>query len=179
MTRSLMKSFALAALLAPLASCRYQPTPVPLQASAADISALAGKWEGEFASNQTGRTGSITFTVQPGKDTAYGDVLMIPALSNEPITAADASSGAHARHSARSELLRITLVRIRGGMVEGALEPYIAPDCTCTVTTTFRGTLQGDAIKGDYHTTGEYGLKQSGKWSVTRRPESKAIVDRD
>lgn len=179
MIRYRMRVLALAALLAPVAGCRYPPTPVPLQASSADISALAGKWEGEYASNQTGRTGSITFIVQAGKDTAYGVVLMIPAISNAPIIAADAPSGVHSRHSAQSELLRITLVRVRAGLVEGVLEPYIAPDCTCIVTTTFRGAIQGDAIRGDYLTTGEYGLRQTGRWSVTRRAESKAIVDRD
>jgi hypothetical protein len=179
MIRHRMKTLTLAALLAPLAGCHYKPTPVPLQASSADISALAGKWEGEYASNQTGRTGSITFIVQAGKDTAYGDVVLIPAISNVPITAADAPSGAHWRHSANSQLLRITLVRIRAGMVQGVLEPYVAPDCTCLVTTTFRGSIHGEAIEGDYLTTGEYGLSQTGKWRVTRLAESKTIADRD
>jgi hypothetical protein len=42
------------------------------------------------------------------------------------------------------------------------------------VSTKFRGAIQGDAIKGDYLTTGEYGLRQSGSWSVARKPDTKA-----
>lgn len=168
-SRSRRCVIALAVVAAPFAGCRYQPTPIPLQASVADISALAGRWEGEYASLESGRNGIITFSVQPGRDTAYGDVVMVPAQGHDPIFAADVASGMHARHSAAPELLRIALVRVVGGFVEGVLEPYTAPDCKCVVSTTFRGALQGNTIKGDYLTTGAYGLRQTGSWSVSRK----------
>jgi len=163
--------------MAAFAACRYQPTPVPLQASAADIAALAGTWEGEYASGESSRNGSISFTVQPGKDTAFGDVLMMSA-QGQHLIAADAASNLHVAHSPTSELLRITLVRVRGGMVEGVLEPYVAPDCKCVVSTKFRGAIRNDAIEGDYVTTGEYGLRQTGSWRVTRKPERKSSAPR-
>lgn len=167
---------ALLALVAAPLACRYQPTPVQLQASPSDIEALAGRWEGEFSSVESGRSGNIVFTVQAGKDTAFGDVVMIPQSWGQPLTAADAASGEHARHSASAELLRVRFVRAHGDFIEGALEPYIAPDCHCTVSTTFHGALQGNSIRGDYVTTGAYGLRQTGKWSVTRKPPRQEIA---
>jgi hypothetical protein len=166
------------ALATGLVACRYQSTPVRLQASAADISALAGRWEGQYTGRQTGRSGSIVFTIQTGKDTAYGDVLMggNPERMGQPITAADVASGEHARHSSAPELLRVSMVRVMGGSVEGILEPYLAPDCNCTVTTTFRGIVAGNTIKGDYLTTGSYGLRQTGTWSVTRQQQRADIA---
>ena len=126
-------------------ACRYQPQAVPLQAAPADISALTGRWEGQYVGRETGRSGSIVFMIQAGKDTAYGDVLMgyEAERMNHSLTAADVASGEHARHASAPELLRVSLMRIIGGQVEGILEPYIAPDCHCTVTTTFRGAISG------------------------------------
>lgn len=168
----------LAVLATQLIACRYAAAPVTLQASPSDIEALAGRWEGTFSSVQSGRTGNIVFTVTAGKDTAYGDVLMIPEPNewSTPITAADVATGEHARHSSSSELLRISFVRVRAGFVEGALEQYTAPDCRCTVSTTFRGTLQANSISGDYVTIGAYGLRQTGEWRVTRKPPRPEIA---
>jgi hypothetical protein len=150
-----------------LVACRYQPTPVTVQGAEADVSTIAGEWVGEYSSAQSGRSGGITFSVQAGQDSAYGDVSMTPQL-NQTLRAADHGTPAHDRHVSSPALLRITFVRVRGGIVEGSLEPYIAPDCNCTVSTVFRGTLQGNEIKGDFVTRGEGGLLQSGTWSVKR-----------
>ena len=59
-------------LLAGLAGCAGKSPPVPVQASAADIGLLAGRREGEYSSNETGRGGSIVFTLTTGRDTAEG-----------------------------------------------------------------------------------------------------------
>ena len=176
-TRSALAAIAVSAAIAALVSCRYQPQAVPLQAAATDIAALAGRWEGQYLGRESGRSGTIVFMIQAGKDTAFGDVLMGSEPGNwGPITAADAASGEHARHSSAPELLRVSLVRVHGGLVEGALEPYIAPDCRCTVTTTFRGALSGDVIKGNFVTTGQYGLRQTGSWQVTRQASRAEIA---
>lgn len=166
------------ALAVVITACRYQPLSVPLQASPADISALAGKWAGEYIGRESGRSGTIAFTIQAGRDTAYGDVIMEPSREpyGQPVRAADVETGEHLRHSQAPELLRVTLVRISGGLVEGVLEPYIAPDCHCTVTTTFRGALAGASIKGDFLTTGPYGLRQTGTWNVMRQSTPATIA---
>lgn len=149
-------------------ACRYQPTPVQLQGGPADIAAVAGTWDGQYSGVESGRSGDISFVVQAGKDTAFGDVMM-HVTAGQPVRAVDVESGMHAMHVSSPELLRVTFVRITGGYVQGSLEPYVAPDCKCVVTTVFRGTIKGNRIEGDYVTRGERGLRQTGAWSVTRR----------
>jgi hypothetical protein len=150
------------------AACRYQPTPVVLQGTPADIAALHGEWVGEYSSPESGRSGSIVFTVVAGTDTAHGDVVMTTSRG-QAIVAADASSPEHARHSASPTILRIRFVRVFGGMVEGEMEAYIAPDCQCVVQTVFQGTVTQNMIEGDYVTRSESGLRQQGRWTVWRR----------
>jgi hypothetical protein len=148
------------------AGCTYAGTPVPLRGRATDIAALTGRWDGEFFSDDSRRGGSLTFTIRVGKDTAFGDVILAPSAS-VPVIAADARDPIHLRHSRAPELLRITLVTVRDSMVQGALEPYIAPDCECVVVTEFLGTVSGDVIDGRYDTRGP-GVRQVGRWSIRR-----------
>jgi hypothetical protein len=161
-------SAAGAALLLALASCRYNPSPVPIEGSVSDIAHLAGTWDGDYSSVESGRSGSITFTILAGRDTAFGDVVMIPE-HGQALTAADAGTSAHQLHEQSAQLLRVTLVRVQGGTIRGELEPYIAPDCHCTVTTVFRGALNGDRVDGQYVTRGPNGLLQEGRWKLERR----------
>ena len=60
-------------------------------------------------------------------------------------------------------------VHLAGGRVSGELEPYIAPDCQCRVTTRFDGVVQGDVIRGTYVTLGAPGGEQGGTWEMRRR----------
>jgi hypothetical protein len=166
LTRSFLGSAM--ALVALAAACRYTPSPVLLQGEAQDLNELAGEWSGEYSSVETGRAGSILFKVVPQSDTAHGDVVMVPNAGTE-ITAADVSSGMHQIHAPAASVLRITFVRVAGGEVEGALEPYIAPDCQCVVRSVFRGVISGDRITGMYTTYGPNGMNQEGGWSVTRK----------
>lgn len=158
-----------AALLPLLWGCAAQPTPVLLQGSRSEIAALAGDWEGTYGSADSHRDGSITFHVRAGSDTALGDVMMIPDASGVRFMAEDAQTRAHAAHARSPEFLHITFVHVSDGVVEGALEPYVAPDCKCVVNTVFRGTVRGNEITGEYVTRGEAGLRQMGTWRVKRR----------
>lgn len=152
-----------------VAACTYTPTPVVLHASAGDVISLAGTWEGTYQGRESERTGTILFTIEAGKDTAHGDVLM-EASPRAQVIAADVSTGEHRFHSRAPEVLRITWVGLHRGYVEGALEPYIAPDCQCIVKTVFSGQVsdEGDLIKGDFETTGS-GIRQTGTWTVYRK----------
>jgi hypothetical protein len=167
MSRSLQGAVC-AAVTVLVLGCRYHPTPVRLQGVSSDISAMAGKWEGEYASTQSQRSGSISFTVRAGTDTAFGDVLMLP-VGGQQLLPADAQMGTHALHASQPQLLEITFVRVSAGLVEGALEPYVAPDCRCVVSTVFRGTQRDNVISGEYVTRGEMGLRQTGTWRVERK----------
>lgn len=167
------KAIRLTALLLSVgaAACRVQPSTVVLQGTPGDIASFAGEWKGEYTSRESGRSGSIAFTVTAGTDTAFGDVVMTPTMG-EPVIAADARTSAHERHARMPQVLRAEFVRLDGRLLRGELEPYIAPDCECVVRTIFRGVLEGDRVEGEYVTRSDGGLQQEGRWYVTRRRQA-------
>jgi hypothetical protein len=154
---------------ASLAACSRTAPSVPVLATAADIRRLAGEWVGEYGSPETGRSGSIVFTLDSAEDHAHGDVLMGPPVRNwsafndrtmEPM-------GSVAREGA--EVLTIRFVRAADDQVSGVLDPYQDPSCACTVRTEFVGRLAGDTLSGTYETrraTG--GSATAGRWRVVR-----------
>jgi hypothetical protein len=152
-----------------MACGRYHPAPVVLQGEAGDIQALAGSWTGDYSSNESGRSGSISFTVRASGDSAFGDVVMVSS-AGEAIVPADIASGMHQMHAPSAAVLEIRFVNASGGEVQGALEPYVAPDCQCVVRTVFHGVVKGDRVDGIYTTIAPNGMKQEGKWSVRRTP---------
>ena len=156
---------------AAVTACAGKPAAVPIQASAADMQALEGRWEGQYNSTQTGRGGIIVFTLTAGTDSAAGDVVMIPTGSNNPIMRDGPGRPPFTATGATPELLTIRFVRIEGGRVSGALDPYRAPDCNCVVATTFVGDLTGDRISGTFTTRGGGPGRApvTGEWDVRRR----------
>ena len=163
MSRSVVQSLAI--LL--LAACHYQPVPVPVQAEPAAVAALAGEWQGTYVGEQTGRAGNITFRITERGDSAFGDVLMAPVdgVSPHPVD----SPAEHLRHATSPQMLSIAFVALAGRRVRGTLEPYVAPDCQCRVTTTFTGTVAGDVISGTFVTRTADGVEQTGQWRVSRQ----------
>jgi hypothetical protein len=161
---------ALTAALILLTGCAGSPPPpVPVVGTEADLSALDGRWEGEYWSTGTGRNGSILFQVAADSHAASGDVVMVPRGSNRPL---------HRAHEGRdsevtiptTQVLTIRFVRIAGGQVSGELEPYHEPECDCNLFTRFIGRLAGDTIKGTYETSGGGGQdRASGEWRAVRR----------
>jgi hypothetical protein len=163
MSRHFARSFA--ALL--LVGCHYQPVPVPVQAAPGALASLAGAWEGTYVGEQSGREGSITFRVTEHGDSAFGDVLMVPAQGGQP-RPVDAPAE-HLRHAASPQLLSIAFVALAGQRLRGTLEPYVAPDCECRVLTTFTGTIAGDVVSGTFVTRTSDGVEQTGRWRVSRQ----------
>jgi hypothetical protein len=165
---------ALAILLGTVThGCASAPAPaVPVTGSAQELAALAGTWEGEYSSDATGRRGSIRFTLRSATDSAFGDVVMLPAGAARPLVRASPGerAGAERAGATPTEVLRIRFVRAANGRVTGSLDPSRAPNCDCTLTTTFSGELRGDVIEGTFVTTGDVAApRQSGRWRVTRR----------
>ncbi len=156
----------LAALLGTGTACRYQPSPVTLRGRPPEIAALAGEWGGEYSGSQSGRSGSISLRITAGGDTAYGDVVMVSNIGQRLVAAHGERE--HLAHARSADVLRIAFVRVAEGRVTGMLEPYVAPDCECRVTTSFSGTIQGDVVEGTFTTRGAGGLEQSGRWRVSR-----------
>lgn len=145
-TRPWHTSGICALVIAAAAACSANPSPVPVIGATADLSALAGEWAGEYRSAAAGRSGSISFKLEAGRDTAFGDVLMIPA--GQEVTATGTNRTTSAMRAAPRALL-IRFVRVSGNELSGAIDPYESPDCRCTLYTTFHGTIEGNRISGD------------------------------
>ena len=156
------------ALLVLLPGCSSTPAPVPVEGAHADLSALAGRWEGEYQSPATGRLGSIVFDLTAGEDHAHGDVLMIPRGSTTPYSRTPRTGGEPVSPGPTSQLLTIRFVKAEAGKVSGTLDPYWDPSCPCEVTTTFVGEVRGDEISGTFSSTRNAG-RVFGTWKVTRK----------
>ena len=148
---------------------RYSP--VEVSANDFDISPLVGRWAGEYSSEDTGRNGSITFTLQPGEASAYGDVMMVPKTPTRSTVPLDTHIvGVEARGTVR-EILTIHFVRKEGNEVVGMLDPYQDPQCYCRVTTTFRGAFtDSKTIEGTFITRANDAITMhaEGRWKVQR-----------
>lgn len=151
-----------------LAACAANPAPVPVVGPSADVATLAGEWTGDYSSAESGRSGSISFTLRSAADSAFGDVVMIPAAWGRPLTPwrGEASSAAQ---RPQSEVLTINFVRVQQAHVNGTLAPYADPQTGERLVTAFTGELSGNTISGTYTTRTSSGATQTGRWSVQRK----------
>lgn len=153
-------------LAAAVAACSpAPPSLVPVSVGSGSAATLAGEWVGEYESPAVGRAGSIIFHLDAGRDTAQGDVLMVPRISAR----SQDDHGAVTRATAAPQVLTIRFVRLDGARVTGALDPYIDPECGCSVVTTFEGAVAGERLRGTFVTRGEPRGPVTGTWSVERR----------
>lgn len=163
--------FVVAAIVV-LGACAGRPyAPIDVTANDFDLTPLVGKWSGDYASTETGRQGSITFTLEPGSGNAYGDVVMIPKTSQALTRREEGQTSPAATLAAVRQVLTIHFVRKQGYEVIGTLDPYTDPDCGCEVTTTFDGKfLDGKTIEGTYKTIATHvkEIHSGGHWKVTR-----------
>ncbi|HEY6222990.1 MAG TPA: hypothetical protein VIW26_04350 [Gemmatimonadales bacterium] len=159
-----------AALMAGLlVACGGSQSPVPVVGRDVDISKLAGQWFGDYSSVETGRSGSILFTLTAGSDTATGNVVMTPRFN------AGAQVGQQPQAQTTvpvAQSIDIKFVRVTGGQVSGALAPYTDPTCNCPLHTTFVGRLSGDTLSGSYTSRHENSQDvQQGRWRVVRKAQ--------
>ncbi len=153
------------------AACASGPeTPIPLVGAAADLAVLAGQWEGSYTSSATGRSGTISFTLAALRDSAYGDVVMIPRGFGRPLQARERPSAPARTEPLRAAALTIRFVRVAAGHVSGARAPYADPETGAKLVTAFEGRVRGDTITGTYttHVAGAV-ESQMGQWEVMRR----------
>lgn len=152
-------------------SCATMSHNVPVTGSPERISALAGNWDGSYWSAASGRNGSIRFQLAAGRDTAFGEVTMVP---RKPIHAIDRrEDNAAVSPTPPASTLHISFVHAAGDSVSGSLEAYLDPDCGCTLRTWFTGRLSGDQIQGSYTSLNiETGQRTFGEWTVRRQPLS-------
>ena len=136
MRRTLLGGLAVALAV----GCRtVPPMPVQLQGDPTSIAWLAGSWSGQYWGGAGGRGGSLSFLLRSGTDSLYGDVTMLDPHGQQ-LRPADPRD-VHALHVHSPQQLRIDVIRVQADSIRGVLEPYVAPDCECTVTTTFTGRV--------------------------------------
>lgn len=165
------KSALLIALAAGLTACSWKRTPVPLYSDSGS-SALVGDWSGGYTSDESGRNGSISFQLASVNDTAYGDVIMVPARKDAYVPSQEQPRIAASRNQGTAEPLKIRFVRMDGNRVSGTLASYKDPDCGCPVVTTFEGRFtNANLIEGTFHTRGvDPGhIPANGTWKVFRQ----------
>lgn len=145
-----------------ITGCNVQGSPVPVRGNA---EVLVGEWSGHYRSDITGRNGSIVFTLQAGRDTAYGDILMIPVNFEHR-----ADTRVPDLNGPSPQVLRISFVGCESQEVSGWLDPYRDPDTGEKIYTSFQGILKGDVLTGTFVSQGETtGPRLQGSWSVKRK----------
>jgi len=167
----MLRSKTLPIVLLPLAlsACGASRSPVPLVGGSADISALTGEWAGDYSSAESGRSGSISFTLRAAGDSAFGDVVMIPKAWGRALVPWAQHNAAGGNQAPTSTVLTIRFVRVERGHVNGTLDPYADPQTGERLFTTFSGDLNGNTIAGTYTTRLPSGDTQTGRWTVQRR----------
>lgn len=156
-----------------ITACTAAPqATVPLVGPARDVAALAGQWDGAYSSAQTGRSGSISFTLISQADSAFGDVVMIPRGFGRPLQAWTGATPPVGAEPTRATVLTISFVRVTAGRVTGTLAPYADPETGARLFTTFDGRLNGDEIAGTFATRSAASPDAvTGEWKVTRRKQ--------
>lgn len=161
-----MRSVATMAVISSLlAGCRAAVAPVPVQGT---IDQLVGEWSGEYASTETGRRGSILFHLEPGRDTATGDVLMTPDRGYNVPSAAERNPDEPWWKSS-TQVLQISFVRCDRDEVSGFMKPYVDPETGELTYTDFVGYISGDTLRGTYVAFVETARRRTGgSWMVVR-----------
>jgi hypothetical protein len=152
-----------------LSGCNRSQNPVYLYGEKVDLELLEGEWEGDYFSKDTGRSGTIEFTLKGDEQKAYGNVLMIPSGSKEPYRPIGYKDKAEVDPHF-PELLTISFVEVMDGKVKGELTPYWDPEMQRRMNTIFEGIVKGDTIQGTF----ESRMEQSpiyfyGEWKVSRK----------
>jgi hypothetical protein len=156
-------------LAASAIACASHPPSTEVTASDFDLNPLVGEWRGEYTGAETGRSGTIAFTLRAGESSASGNVVMIPR-ADSLLTPAERELMGNTSAPGPS-VLTIHFLRKEGGNLSGTLDPYRDPDCACPVITTFQGTFRdARTIEGTFSTVPSQPGRNvtGGKWKVTR-----------
>ncbi|MFN2636414.1 MAG: hypothetical protein ABR585_05280 [Gemmatimonadaceae bacterium] len=157
-----LNRFLPAALVITALGCALKSQPIELTSNDFDLSPLVGQWNGVYSNPETGRHGTISFTLRAGETNASGNVVMLPL---------DATGSPAASSNSSGQVLTIHFIRKESRNVVGTLDPYVNPDCSCKVTTTFHGTFaDAKTIEGTFAITPADNSHPptGGNWRVTR-----------
>lgn len=128
--------------------------PVTVKGGDMDLMRLAGRWYGVYSGTESGRKGTIHFSLYKGTRVAEGEVVM------------------NADKPELAKTLKIRFVRIGGNQIQGKIGPYQDPKCKCSVVTEFTGRMAHNKIQGTFITRVQgKPIVQHGSWSVVRKSE--------
>lgn len=158
-----------AGVLLAVSACAPVLSRVRMQGEYDDLSAITGKWNGEYRNPDLGRNGSIVFRFAAPEDVAFGDVAMGAGPMNRG--AMLALSETMIREPVSAQVLKIRFVSVVKGQVFGVLEPYADESCGCVVRTTFTGHLDDPStIRGTFTTTSPLSsTTRTGTWKVRKQ----------
>ncbi|KAB2892709.1 MAG: hypothetical protein F9K40_17915 [Kofleriaceae bacterium] len=144
--RMLLATLLVSGAASPLVACGGSQKDVEVKGKETETAKLAGDWEGTYEGRESGRSGTVKFSLQLGRHTAEGEVYM-----------------------GGETPLNIQFIEVEGGQIQGTIAPYTDPNCDCQVETSFLGIVTGDEIKGEFSTkVGATGQIQTGTWQVSR-----------
>ena len=126
-----------AALVAASIACASKPAGIGVSSSDFDLAPLVGVWRGNYTNPQSGRTGTIAFTLRAGESFASGNVVMIP--KPDSLLTPEERELLSDMPSSGPAVLKFQFLRKEGSNLTGTLAPYRSPDCDCITNTTFLG----------------------------------------
>lgn len=148
--------------------CSCAPPAFEVEGGREDLARFAGRWEGTYASDESGRAGTVVFSVDPAAGGARGEIIMIPRGWGQPLTKANGLDSDDRPDLLRA--LRFSRMSLDQDRVAGTLEPYRDPDCGCDLETSFVGRLRDGAIEGTYRSRPLDGSPETaGVWRVERK----------
>lgn len=143
-------------------------TPVPVEGASREVRALEGRWEGRFENTVAGRSGTITFSLDPGSRTGRGSVVFaapVPA----PVAAEELGHPESRAQATGRTVLPIGRLVVDQGSVAGWLESYRDAERGCLLETWFEGTRQADTVRGAFFAHPTLGdTIQVGRWWAAR-----------
>ena len=151
--------------------CALRAPKTEVTADDFDLAPLEGNWTGEYSSEETGRSGDVSFILRAGEVSADGRIEMLARELESAVVPADRPMVNGRLGAPVKQFLTIHFVRKEGNRVVGLLDPYTDPACACRVTTTFQGAfIDGRTIKGTYNTISSElaHTPARGQWTVTR-----------
>jgi hypothetical protein len=160
---------AVTSLAAIMAACAPVRDQVPVAGPPGALELLVGVWSGVYEGTDSGRSGTLTFELEAGSDTAHGHVLMVPGRKDVPYARQGAGLDEPRPERPSPQPIGIRFVRLENDTLEGVLEPYEDPACGCPATTTFLGRIEGNVITGTFETVhGGNAPTERGTWRARK-----------